>query len=79
MNLSPSIHYLRTTTGASDTAILDYLHLLELHDLPVRPKCQLPAGAVAMQPVAGKSAHDCNRRAWVLSSCQLLGTLSGIG
>jgi hypothetical protein len=38
MNLSPSIHYLRTTTGASDTAILDYLHLLELHDLPVQPR-----------------------------------------
>jgi len=35
MNLCPSIHDLRSA-GGKDAAILDLLHLQELHELPVR-------------------------------------------
>ena len=35
MNLRPTIHDLRST-GGKDAAILDLLHLLELHEPPVR-------------------------------------------
>jgi len=35
MNLHPTIHALRAN-GHRDTAILDLLHLQELHELPVR-------------------------------------------
>jgi hypothetical protein len=35
MNLRPTIHDLRSA-GGKDAAILDLLHLLELHEPPVR-------------------------------------------